>query len=318
MAMLLTSMLTMIAAGYLTDIGPYWTYASSAMAIAVVVCGFVLIGLGLVLGTKNTSYRIRIFCLTSIFIGLVFQFAIIYAAIAARQPEAFRASDALLDSRVREDVEIERQQILYDGRMRFAATSIEANAQRVWQATHDYGARPVGYAGYAGRCVLPGGVVFWHLIGVTTVGNGSPVYNEVFAVDDSFGGQLVKFPSVAAIVDPRGEMNHDLKNSRNPTDVVLAARKFERRVVEMQAAASRRIEDILRRRAHLDMSYYLYFSASVMTTVGSSDIAPANKLTRYLTTFQAFIAIFFVGFALNFLWPELKRTIDGPAPPERD
>jgi hypothetical protein len=307
MAILLLGMPVLVATGYLVDIGPYWTYASAALAIVVVVCGFVLIGLGVILGTTNTSYRVRIFCLTSIFIGLVFLFGMLYAIIAARQPDAFRVSDALLDSRIREDIDREHREILYEGGMQFAATSIEANAPRVWLATHEHGSEPIGYRGYAGRCVLPGGVVFWHLIGVTSVGNSAPVYNEWFTVDDSTGQQLVKFADVSSFVDPRGEMNRDLLYSRTPTDVILAARKFARRVNEMQAASSRRMEDILRRRTHLDMSYYLYFSASVMTTVGSSDIAPANKLTRYLTIFQAFIAIFFIGFALNFLWPQMAR-----------
>jgi hypothetical protein len=102
---------------------------------------------------------------------------------------------------------------------------------------------------------------------------------------------------------PETRLSMRLHDAETVADVRTALDKFVAVVEDRQNRTIRHMAGIAARTPELDISHYVYFSATVMTTIGSADITPARPGTRYLVTLQAFFAVFFLGYAVNLLWP---------------
>lgn len=58
------------------------------------------------------------------------------------------------------------------------------------------------------------------------------------------------------------------------------------------------------KQADWDYLDFLYFSAMTMTTVGYGDILPSSRTSRFVVLTHAVLGIFYIGFALSFIWPK--------------
>ena len=283
---------------------PLWTYANAARDVVLLCGALALIAFGIAIGRKVTAYRARIICLMHVFSGLVLLFALLYVMVAKRSPESFRVADVMLDSRVREDLDHDRAELSNQARLELAAGVIGANSDTVLSILRDHGHGPIGWAGYSARRVLTAGLSFRHLIALMSSGNGAPIVVHTFTVEDERGNLIARFQEgLVGQSDVSSNMSHDLLYASTSADIVAASRRLQAEVKRSQERTLRHMDSIIMRRTSLDVSHYIYFSAGIMTTIGSSDISPASRLTRYLVTFQAFVAVFFLGFALNVLWP---------------
>lgn len=257
------------------------------------------------------SYRGRVACLVVVFIALVLQFAIVHAVLGARNPESFNVADTLLDSRVREELAADRRSILRNANLLFAATMLEADAPAVYAALTDttpFRRMAGGFGIRTSSRTLSGGLAFRYTVEMTPVPDreGVASMRDEFSISSGDGQTVARFSSSAqpALALTPGELlARELLRADDAAAVARAARAFGHRIGVQQGRTVRHMHGIIRRDRQLDLSHYIYFSATVMTTIGTADLTPATSAARMLVTLQAFVAVFFLGFAINFLWP---------------
>ena len=285
-------------------------FATIACILASALLASAAYGIG-----KRGGYRFRVMCLAVLFLSLIVAFAGIYGLVAHFSPSAFRVDDTLLDLRVREDVTKDRAAITRDAKIVYAASVLEAESAAVYATLT---ALPVNRTATIDR-QLRGGLIFRYteVVGVPRPGSNpdapgsEPMDSVSYRVFDSDGQELITyvaqgyrlFPTVDIVQNPSVQLGNAFRRAENANDVAAAARQFGNSILKRQTATIAHMSAIVNRSAHLELSHYIYFSATIMTTIGSSDIMPAISLSRYMATCQALVAVFFLGFAINFLRP---------------
>jgi len=262
------------------------------------------------LGRKGT-YKFRIGGLLSACLAIIMLFAVLYSLIFWNVSGSFRLSNELLTENVRDEYQQYSGRFLDLSREHYYLTLMRAQPSVVYDLIRAGDvedavlAKPIGT-----REVLE----YSHsVIVMQGASDKDPVYiNETYTLritDAENKSLLYQFPDVT---NTGVEIVHlgktglvsALVTAKSEDAVVKALENLvsanERERNESQAAMNR----IVTMQPNLEMTHFIYFSAAIMTTVGSNDISPNNQATRMFVVLQSLVAVFFFGYALHFLWPE--------------
>jgi hypothetical protein len=91
-------------------------------------------------------------------------------------------------------------------------------------------------------------------------------------------------------------------NANTESEILDAFDTFDKKIESQKKILDEKIHNLMVNKANLNITHFIFFSASIMTTVGSNDITPNSSIARYIVILQSVVAIFFIGFALDFIW----------------
>ncbi|MCA1622145.1 MAG: potassium channel family protein [Acidobacteria bacterium] len=262
----------------------------------------------------RAAFKFKVACLLSMCLAIIVVFAMAYAVFFWNLPGSFRLSNELLTENMRDDYQAYNARFLEQTRHHYYLTLMRGQASVVHDVLTKREKITADRHASSGR--IGAREVLRYSYTVSLLPSADPNHpprvrqeHSLSIMDAETNALLFHFPDVVELDVPvvhigEQRLMHRLVNAGTQAGVgealadLVEAKQLERD--ESQAAMNR----IVTLQPNLEMSHFVYFSAAVMTTVGSNDISPNNRSMRVLVVFQSLLAVFFFGYALHFLWPE--------------
>ena len=274
-------------------------HGGAILVLCAVVYSSTIAFFSLKLAAVSGAIRHKISALLITYFCIVFCFGAIYYAVFRYKADLYSFSPAITQGKAFESFGSDFQSILDVNRKLFFVILLQSNLSQTMTAQRNKLRGKVGiFKMKSNDNVFPltdqYGVRFLEVFGnktmhsyyieirspseIITIGGLNPFNKEVEAVmgvflattEDDLRTKLLKL--IDTFLEQR---SHLLKKLQN--DVLL--------------------------RPEWNYFDFCYFSAITMTTVGYGDILPNSGIVRLLVLLHSIIGVFFVGFALVFLWP---------------
>jgi hypothetical protein len=248
-----------------------------AKILLVGICGLVPVWLA-----WNKTVRWRIVSLVPLYVALLVIYASIYIFRFNVEPRCFGFSDTIVEGTVFNRFAPELTQVLQANREIFFLLVIASHSHELFD-------------GKPGIVQCDDGALLEFTSSERWVTNYAVVEYELTV---SFGELEQTFSSADSSIDLSGLYKTD--------NLAIFQGILERAVTNKRKSR----DDLILRLAHLvreepdwDFADFFYFSTVTMTTLGYGDITPNDTKTRMLVASQSLFGVFFVGFALAYLWP---------------
>jgi len=272
-----------------------------------------LITFAIKLGQTRDKRR-KVAAAFSLWIAMTLTFAAVYGTVYLLSPETFRVTRDFRDKTVRDQIDRNLPELRKLLQQRHVVELIAGSADRVAAAvTVPKQNRPFGKGVMRvkdGRAQLTQGVTFEYYDEETEqfAAQGELTYSRhvVMSVERGDKAEWRISPSLLILPhpDPEQKFARALLDVKDKTHVERACARYESflsgRIRAVDTALSRAINAA----APLEVSDFLLLSASISTTIGSADISPDSRATRYLVILHAFMTVFIFGYALEILWHE--------------
>lgn len=288
----------------------------------VQVCLTVFVALVLGLGAwwlgGRGTYKFKIAGLLSACLAIIMLFALVYSVIFWNVKGSFRLSNELLTENARDNYQTYNAQFLEATKEHYYFTLMRARPSVVRDVFDPSSGVQKDDTGtgvkFSKREPIGENELLEYVHFMTTLSQGQPVSTDNLFVLDAEGKRILymvdKENTASLQLTEEQRLGHDLLGARTEAKIVEAldglVRLAERERGENETAMHR----IVTLQPNLEVTHFIYFSAAVMTTVGSNDISPNSQATRMLVVLQSLSAVFFFGYALHFLWPEKVKGAD--------
>jgi hypothetical protein len=109
-------------------------------------------------------------------------------------------------------------------------------------------------------------------------------------------------PYISSHPDDETRFLRSFMEAKTGEDVTNACSMYRQALTKMIAREDHKILGLLTDSPPLDIEEFVLLSTSISTTIGSADVQPGSKLSKYAVIVQAFLSVFMFGYAVEVLW----------------
>jgi len=298
----------------------YSFYAAHIVLQIITIAFFSLftLFLSIRIGSRN-SFRTKVFCLVTIFFSLTILFALIYMSVYYGNKSktlAFKVSNEIISEEANN--ELQRNTLLYLDyeKQQALATVFKLRAAEFYSEWRNIHIDSIGTLhlckNYARQIKLTKNFTllytvkaYLYVIDVQKPYIKGCDVSSILSIND---GESALFALPAEdkkfdlIIHAKNRLFDKLRMLESEKDLTDAIDTYMTDLETQKNVAEDKIHDIIIQKANLNITHFIFFSASIMTTVGSNDITPNSSFARYVVIIQSVVAIFFIAFAIDFIW----------------
>lgn len=286
-------------------------------AAAALYSGFLLIVISIIWG-HGKAVRQRIVALIGIFTGIILIFGAIHYSLFLYRPTMYAFSSSLEEGKTLEAFSRDYARVLDLSKRLYALAIADAQITKVAEASKNVVVfvnpgkvnpeivTEKGFVPLSKGCRIRFRHDIWSVPEISEID-----LMELRCNDNTFlfGGHFIPW-------HPQERRVSQLFGAKSEDEVRAA---FESLIGEIQAerdAAFHTLEVQISSRPEWELVDFLYFSTITLTTVGFGDIIPNSTGARVVVLLNAITGVFFIAFALVFLWPNERNGRGNSEEPE--
>jgi hypothetical protein len=247
-------------------------------------------GIGSIIWSWNKTLRKRIVGLILLYVAILLIFASLYFLIFLHRPTAYSFSSSIQEGKIYDEFADTYSSYLRLSDQLYLLAILYSHPDIMLKAKNDTSTSHPMVEGKTVRVYARGS-------------RGGKIYGGFELTD---GETSYAFPFLNPLL-ARENAAASVISSKNEDECRKGVMSLIKVVAEEQKQTGDSLRLQIEGKGNLGLIDFCYFSAITMTTVGYGDILPNSRLVRLVVMFQTLVGVFYVGFALTFLWP---RQVD--------